>query len=101
MESKAARNFNSYMEAIGVKQVVYLSGIVNHNELSKHLQSRKNVETILFEGNFNINWSVIFINLPIIIIINKLSNRIRAKVTYFAISDYQLFQNFVLFQRRT
>ena len=52
MESKAARNFNSYMEAIGVKQVVYLSGIVNHNELSKHLQSRKNVETILFEGNF-------------------------------------------------
>lgn len=53
MESKAARNFNSYMEAIGVKQVVYLSGIVNHNELSKHLQSRKNVETILFEGNFN------------------------------------------------
>ena len=53
MESKAARNFNSYMEAIVVKQVVYLSGIVNHSELSKHLQSRKNVETILFEGNFN------------------------------------------------
>jgi uncharacterized protein YbjT (DUF2867 family) len=53
MESKAARNFNRYMEVISVKQVVYLSGIVNHNELSKHLQSRKNVETILFEGNFN------------------------------------------------
>ena len=53
MESKAARNFNTYMETIGVQQVIYLSGIVNHNQLSKHLQSRKNVETILFEGNFN------------------------------------------------
>ena len=36
-----------------------------------------------------------------LIIINELSYRIRAKVGYFAISDYQLFQNFVLFQRRT
>jgi uncharacterized protein YbjT (DUF2867 family) len=53
MESKAASNFNHYMDAIGVQQVIYLSGIVNHDELSKHLQSRKNVEDILFEGNYN------------------------------------------------
>lgn len=52
MESKAAENFNSYMNVIGVTQVVYLSGIVNENKLSKHLQSRKNVEDILYQGNF-------------------------------------------------
>ncbi|WP_396182456.1 NAD(P)H-binding protein, partial [Flavobacterium sp.] len=54
MESKAAENFNHYMSYIGVKQVVYLSGIVNNHTLSKHLQSRKNVENILYQGNFNI-----------------------------------------------
>ena len=52
MEGKSARNFNLYMNEIGVTQVVYLSGIVNNSELSKHLQSRKNVEDILFEGHF-------------------------------------------------
>ncbi|UPQ78007.1 SDR family oxidoreductase [Flavobacterium azooxidireducens] len=54
MESKAADNFNRYMNHIGVKQVIYLSGIVNNNTLSKHLQSRKNVEEILYKGNFNV-----------------------------------------------
>lgn len=54
MESKAAENFNSYMNHIDVKQVIYLSGIVNNNTLSKHLQSRKNVEEILYKGNFNV-----------------------------------------------
>jgi uncharacterized protein YbjT (DUF2867 family) len=53
MESKAAQNFNIYMNKIGVNQVVYLSGIVNEKRLSKHLQSRKNVEDILLKGNFN------------------------------------------------
>lgn len=54
MESKSAENFNRYMNHIGIKQVVYLSGIVNNNTLSKHLQSRKNVEDILYQGNFNL-----------------------------------------------
>lgn len=54
MESKAAENFNRYMNHIGVTQVVYLSGIVNDNTLSKHLQSRKNVEDILYQGNYNV-----------------------------------------------
>lgn len=54
MESKAAENFNQYMNHIGVKQVVYLSGIVNNNTLSKHLQSRKNVEDILYQGNYKV-----------------------------------------------
>lgn len=54
MEAKAAENFNRYMKHIGVKQVIYLSGIVNNNTLSKHLQSRKNVEDILYQGNDNV-----------------------------------------------
>ena len=52
MEAKAAENFNTYMNAISVKQVVYLSGIVNEKKLSKHLQSRSNVEDILYKGSF-------------------------------------------------
>jgi uncharacterized protein YbjT (DUF2867 family) len=52
MEAKAANNFNTYMNEIGIKQTVYLSGIVNENKLSKHLQSRKDVEDILYKGNF-------------------------------------------------
>ena len=52
MESKSATNFNVLMEKIGIKQVVYLSGIINETHLSKHLQSRADVETILYKGNF-------------------------------------------------
>lgn len=53
-EAIAARNFNACLEEINVQQVIYLSGIVNEDELSKHLQSRKNVEEILFEGPFSL-----------------------------------------------
>jgi uncharacterized protein YbjT (DUF2867 family) len=53
MEAKAANNFNIYMKGIGIKQTIYLSGIVNENKLSKHLQSRKDVEDILYKGRFN------------------------------------------------
>ncbi len=53
-EAIAARNFNAYMRDTHIKQVIYLSGIVNEDQLSKHLQSRKNVEDILFEGPFNL-----------------------------------------------
>lgn len=52
LEAKAAMNFRDYMNLTGVKHVVYLSGIVNSEELSKHLKSRKNVEEILAEGNY-------------------------------------------------
>ncbi|WP_130734289.1 SDR family oxidoreductase [Flavobacterium sp. J27] len=51
MESKTATHFNEYMLQIQPKHVIYLSGIVNHSQLSKHLKSRKNVETILYQGN--------------------------------------------------
>jgi len=52
MEAITAKNFNTYLEATNVKQVIYLSGIVNEENLSKHLWSRKNVEKILYEGPF-------------------------------------------------
>ena len=54
MEAKTAENFNKYVSNTQIKQVVYLSGIVNDDNLSKHLQSRKNVEDILYKGNFNL-----------------------------------------------
>ncbi len=54
MEAKAAHNFNKYMQKTKVKQVIYLSGIVNEKVLSKHLASRKNVENILYKGNYNL-----------------------------------------------
>ncbi len=53
-EAITAHNFNAYMAQTNVNQVIYLSGIVNDNELSKHLSSRKNVEDILYTGNFNL-----------------------------------------------
>jgi uncharacterized protein YbjT (DUF2867 family) len=37
LESQAAAHFNTYMNEIKVKQVIYLSGIVNNAVLSKHL----------------------------------------------------------------
>jgi len=54
MEATTAKNFNRYLENTQVKQVIYLSGIVNEENLSKHLWSRKNVEEILYEGPFNL-----------------------------------------------
>jgi uncharacterized protein YbjT (DUF2867 family) len=54
MEAITARNFNLYLEDTQVKQVIYLSGIVNDSNLSKHLWSRKNVEQILSEGQFKL-----------------------------------------------
>ncbi|MEO0525657.1 MAG: SDR family oxidoreductase [Bacteroidota bacterium] len=53
MEAITARNFNTYMKATKVEQVIYLSGIVNDKNLSKHLWSRRNVEAILSKGPFH------------------------------------------------
>jgi uncharacterized protein YbjT (DUF2867 family) len=52
LESISAENFVSRMNLTKVKQVIYLSGIVNDSSLSKHLTSRKKVETILNTGKF-------------------------------------------------
>ena len=54
-EAASARNFNKMMTETSVNQVIYLSGIVNEEKLSKHLKSRKKVEDILYKGNFNLS----------------------------------------------
>ncbi len=53
-EERSAKNFNTCLDATSCKQVVYLSGIVNEENLSKHLQSRKRVEDILYQGDFKL-----------------------------------------------
>lgn len=52
LEELSAKNFLERINKTKVKQVIYLSGIVNEKNLSKHLTSRKNVETILNSGSF-------------------------------------------------
>ncbi len=53
-EAQSAEMFNKYMAETKVEQVIYLSGIVNEEKLSKHLKSRRNVENILYKGNFDL-----------------------------------------------
>ena len=52
MEAICATNFRESIGKTNVQQVIYLSGITNDIELSKHLTSRKNVETILSTSTF-------------------------------------------------
>ena len=52
MEEICATNFNNRIEETNAKQVIYLSGISNAEELSKHLSSRKNVESILSSDKY-------------------------------------------------
>ena len=47
MEIDCAKNFNYLIKGTYAKQIIFLSGIVNNKNLSKHLESRKNVEQIL------------------------------------------------------
>ncbi len=54
MEATSAENFKIRLEQTGVKQVIYLGGIVNEKKLSKHLASRKRVEEILRQGNYKL-----------------------------------------------
>jgi len=52
LEEKCANNFKHFAEKTSLKQVIYLSGITNDTNLSKHLLSRKNVENTLDSGNY-------------------------------------------------
>ena len=52
LEKLSAINFREALNRTKVKQVIYLSGIVNSQSLSKHLLSRKTVETELGKGNY-------------------------------------------------
>ncbi len=47
LEQKAAQNFVNYLNSTTAKQLIYLSGLANQQDLSKHLRSRHQVEEIL------------------------------------------------------
>ncbi|RZL05865.1 MAG: SDR family oxidoreductase, partial [Pedobacter sp.] len=49
-ELHSATNFIKYLDRTTAKQLVYLGGITNKNDLSKHLESRKIVEAELRKG---------------------------------------------------
>ena len=54
LEKQSAINFREALNKTNVKQVIYLSGIVNSQTLSKHLNSRKNVEAELAKGEYSL-----------------------------------------------
>ena len=47
LESLSAGNFVKLLDRTSATQIIYLGGISNAEKLSKHLESRRNVETIL------------------------------------------------------
>lgn len=49
-EKKCACNFSEYIEKTQCRHIVYLSGLANEKQLSKHLSSRYQVEKILMDG---------------------------------------------------
>lgn len=53
LEQESAINFRNALEKTNVNHVVYLGGIANESDLSKHLASRKNVESELSMGDYN------------------------------------------------
>jgi uncharacterized protein YbjT (DUF2867 family) len=50
LERVSAENFRAGIEKTAARQIIYLSGIVNEQLLSKHLGSRKRVEEVLSRG---------------------------------------------------
>lgn len=54
LETRMAHNFINSLKNTQVEQVIYLSGIVNEEKLSKHLESRKKVEEILATGTYHL-----------------------------------------------
>jgi uncharacterized protein YbjT (DUF2867 family) len=54
LEKQSALNFKERIVKTQAKQVIYLSGIINNSELSKHLLSRKAVEEALSGGTYHL-----------------------------------------------
>ncbi|WP_369993676.1 SDR family oxidoreductase [Winogradskyella sp.] len=52
LERQCAQNFKNLVSATQCKQVIYLSGIVNDDSLSKHLKSRLQVEATLKSDDY-------------------------------------------------
>jgi uncharacterized protein YbjT (DUF2867 family) len=53
LELRCASNFREIINTTDVKHVIYLSGIINEDSLSRHLESRKAVEFELKKGNYH------------------------------------------------
>jgi len=54
-DRRAARNFRRAADAAGVERVIYLGGLGGEEEtLSEHLQSRREVEHLLAEGEYDL-----------------------------------------------
>src|SRR6056297_1196054 len=50
-DRRAARNFRNAVDAAGIERIVYLGGLGNEDQgLSEHLQSRREVERLLGQG---------------------------------------------------
>lgn len=54
LERQSAINFREALNRTNALHVVYLSGIVNEDKLSRHLGSRKNVEDELARGKYHL-----------------------------------------------
>ena len=54
LERQCAENFKSLIEVTACQQVLYLSGIVNEQSLSQHLQSRFQVERALESNHYGL-----------------------------------------------
>lgn len=50
LEALSAHNFVQALDKTNCKQVIFLSGITNDENLSRHLESRRHVEDVLKEG---------------------------------------------------
>jgi len=50
LEAQSGKNFVDILDKTNCKQIIYLSGITNDDNLSKHLQSRRHVEDVLGEA---------------------------------------------------
>jgi uncharacterized protein YbjT (DUF2867 family) len=50
LEALSAYNFIHALDKTGCRQTIFLSGITNDDDLSKHLESRRHVEDVLKEG---------------------------------------------------
>ncbi|MER3329519.1 MAG: SDR family oxidoreductase, partial [Candidatus Kapaibacterium sp.] len=54
LEKQSAINFRESVSNTNAEQVIYLGGIINESNLSKHLDSRKRVEDELSKGSYHL-----------------------------------------------
>lgn len=54
LEKQSAINFREAISKTDVQHIIFLSGIINEEKLSRHLSSRKNVENELAKGSYSL-----------------------------------------------